>query len=184
MDASMEKKLREMIDRQEIWQVMQRYARGLDRVDRALVRSCYFDDAIDDHGGFVARVEDFIDWANGASMYFVSHHHGLMNHSCELDGDDAHCETYYVFTGVTAKPPHFMAMGRYIDHFQRRNGEWRIANRVTVVEGRFDLVDSHFGADAPTSYGPDEDQPVTRDRNDVSYQRPLRPRAPRPLQRR
>ena len=49
MDAAMEKKLRELIDRQEIWQVLQNYGRGLDRFDRELLRSCYFDDAIDDH---------------------------------------------------------------------------------------------------------------------------------------
>jgi hypothetical protein len=43
MDAALEQKLREMIDRQEIWQVMMRYGRGLDRFDRELVRSCYWD---------------------------------------------------------------------------------------------------------------------------------------------
>ncbi len=102
MDVTMEKKLREMIDRDEIWQVLLRYGRGLDRFDRELVRSCYFDDAIDDHDTFVGGVEDFIDWANETSGYFVSHHHGVMNHSCELDGDDAYCETYFLFTGVAA----------------------------------------------------------------------------------
>ena len=36
----MERALREMIDRQQIWQVLQRYGRGLDRLDRELLRSC------------------------------------------------------------------------------------------------------------------------------------------------
>lgn len=181
MDPAMEQKLREMIDRQEIWQVLLRYARGLDRLDRELVRSCYHDDAIEDHGSFVGHVEDFIDWANETSMRFVTIHHGLTNHYCELDGDDAYCETYYRYVGVAPQPPHFMSIGRYIDHFQRRNGEWRIANRVTLIEGNFDLPESSIGSDIPSSYGPHEAQPSTRDRNDASYQRPPRPRESRPL---
>jgi hypothetical protein len=181
MDAAMEKKLREVIDRQEIWQVMQRYGRGLDRLDRELARSCYFADATEDHGNFVGRPDDFIEWANASSLLFETHHHGLMNHACELDGDDAHCETYYLFIGKFAKPPHFMSMGRYIDHFQRRNGEWRIANRVALIEANFELAPSQMGQDSPSAYGPHEGHPETRDRNDVSYQRPLRPREPRPL---
>jgi hypothetical protein len=179
MDAAMEEKLREIIDRHEIWQVLLRYSRGLDRFDRELVQSCYFDDAIDDHDNYVGKVEDFIDHANKSSEYFVAHHHGVMNHSCELDGDNAYCETYYLFTGYAAKPPHLLSMGRYIDHFQRRNGEWRIANRVAIVEANFDLSPSNAQPIGKSPYGPDERQPSTRDRNDVSYHRPPRPRQPR-----
>ena len=181
MDAATEKKLRGLIDRQEIWDVMQRYGRGLDRLDRELARSCYWDDAIEDHGTYVGRPDDFIEWANSCSLMFETHHHGLMNHFCDLDGDNAHCETYYLFIGKNAEPPHFMSMGRYIDHFQKRNGEWRIANRICLIECNYDLAASRVGTDGPSAYPPHESQPATRDRNDASYQRPLRPRAPRPL---
>jgi len=180
MDSLMEKKLREMLDRHEIYQVLLRYAHGLDRFDRELVRSCYFEDAIEDHFNFVGNIEDFIDYANETSGYFVSCQHGLLNHRCDLAGDDAYCETYYLFSGVSAKPPHFISTGRYIDHFQRRNGEWRIANRVTIIEGTFDVPDSVQAAAFPSPFGPHEAQPATRDRNDVSYHRPAIPRKPRP----
>lgn len=181
MDAAMETKLREMIDRQDIWQVLQRYGRGLDRMDREMARSCYFDDAIDDHGSFVGNIEDFLDYADRATLSFITCHHGVMNHYCELDGDDAHTETYYLFTGVNEKPPHLFSMGRYIDHFQRRDGEWRIANRVTIIERNFALWDNESIGRIPMAYGPDEQQqPATLDRGDVSYHRPLVPRAPRP----
>ena len=46
MDAELERKLRELVDRQEIHQVMLKYARGLDRLDFELARSCYWGDAI------------------------------------------------------------------------------------------------------------------------------------------
>ena len=173
MDKQLETKLRELIDRDEIWQVLQRYGRGLDRFDRELVRSCYFDDAIEDHGTYVGYPDDFITWANQSSAYFAETHHGVMNHHCELKGDDAYAETYYLFIGVAREPPHLMSMGRYIDHFQRRNGEWRIANRVALIEKNFDLADR-----AASMAGKIEIPMGSRDKNDFSYQRPLRPRQP------
>ncbi len=67
-----------------------------------------------------------------------------------------------------------MSTGRYVDHFQKRNGEWRIANRVTVVDRSF-AIDDHAAMAMPSPYGPGE-HPAAHDRSDVSYQRPLRPR--------
>lgn len=183
MDTALEAKLRALIDRQEIWDVLLRYARGLDRLDRELIRSCYHDDAVDDHHVYVGKPDDFIDWAFDYSRACnVVHHHGLSNHRCEIDGDDAHAETYYTFIGVNKAPPHLLSMGRYIDRFQKRSGEWRIADRVCVIEHSFEL-NGH-----PTIAGnaPSEAQiallgplrPATRDRDDVSYVRPLAPRRP------
>ena len=176
----MEAKLRELVARSEIWQVLQRYARGLDRLDNTLARSCYWDDAIEDHNHFVGSPDGFIAFADQATLGFVTCQHGLLNHSCELVGDDAYCETYYIFTGEMATAPHFMSTGRYIDHFQRRGGEWRIANRVTIVEGHYALGESELGKGGPPAYGPGETRPDTRDRNDISYHRPPVPRRPRP----
>lgn len=176
MDPQLEQQLRELIDRQQIWQVLLRYARGLDRLDVELARSCYFDDAIEDHGHYVGDPDGFIEWANNVSLQFETTQHGLLNHFCDLQGDDAYCETYFFFSGVKAEPPHFMATGRYIDHFQKRNGEWRIANRITISEGAYDVPASVVAASMPPSYGPDEIYPATRDKHDVSYHRPPQPR--------
>ncbi len=174
MDGDLERQLRELLDRQAIWNVLVRYGRGLDRVDNAMARSCYWPDAIEDHGRFVGTPEAFIPWADQVTLAFQSTTHNVMNHWCDLDGDEAHAETYYMFVGVAEKAPHLMSTGRYVDHFRKRDGEWRIANRVTVVDGTYAL-DDHAAAALPSPYQPGE-HPATRDRNDVSYQRPLRPR--------
>ena len=183
MDAELEKKLRELIDRQEIHQVMLRYARGLDRLDFELVRSCYWDDAIEDHGSYVGRPDDFIHWADQTTLAHVSTQHGILNHHCELDGDNAWTETYYHFTGVRAEPPHFMSTGRYVDHFQKRAGangpEWRIANRVCLVESKLDVPEAAFASLMPPEYTEDEPCQAARDRSDVSYHRPPVPRRPK-----
>lgn len=176
MDPALENKLREIADRDEIRQVLMRYARGLDRLDNALVRSCYWDDAMEDHGHFVGTPDDFIHWADGTTLAFESTQHAILNHFCELDGDDAYCETYFQFTGIAAEPPHFGSVGRYVDHLQKRGGEWRIANRVTIVEGTYDLPASARSAQMPPAYTEQEPCQARRDRSDVSYHRPPVPR--------
>ncbi|TVV76624.1 nuclear transport factor 2 family protein [Sphingomonas solaris] len=179
IDDALEKKLRELVDRQEIWEVLLRYGRGVDRLDRELLRSCYHDDAIDDHHVFAGSPDGFIDWAfEDARATTVSYHHGVNNHSCELDGDDAHTETYYTYIGRNKQPPHLLSIGRYLDHFQRRDGVWKIANRVCVIEELFELTAYPYPVGEGREYAEGARAPATRDRNDPSYQRPIRPRRP------
>lgn len=167
----------ELSDRHEIWQVMLRYARGIDRFDRAMVRSCYHDDAIDDHGVFVGPPDAFVDWAIGYhGAYNSVHHHGLSNHWCELDGVTAHCETYYTFIGANREAPHALAMGRYVDRLEKRNGEWRIADRVCVNELVCDLAETALPKDYARALA--ASGPGARDAGDISYVRPLRARRP------
>jgi hypothetical protein len=184
MNADLEAGLRELLDRQAIHQVMLRYARGLDRLDNELARSCYWDDAIEDHGQFVGTPDDFLKYADGTTLMFEAVQHGLLNHVCDLQGDEAFCETYYQFTGVTAgEGPNFVSTGRYIDHFQKRPGkagsEWRIANRVTIVESQMDVPKAAVLAQMPPAYTEEEPCQARRDRSDVSYHRPPVPRRPK-----
>jgi len=178
MEKKLEAKVLELIDRQEIWAVILKYARGIDRLDHEMVRSCYWDDAIDDHHGYIGSPDFFIDVTfAGARASSIVQHHGLSNHSCEIDGDDAHCETYYTFIGANIEPPHLLSMGRYIDHFQRRDGVWKYANRVTVIEKNFALTE-HVD-DAIIRAGDPSAGPLlhaSRDKTDLSYSRPVIPR--------
>lgn len=177
MDPKLETRLRDIVERDEIWRVLLRYSRGIDRFDREMVLSCYWDDAIDDHHSFGGTPGQFLDIA---IQYHREHqtitHHGLMNHSCELDGSDAHAETYYLFTGVNVELPHLMSMGRYIDHFQCRDGEWRIYSRVCVIEAIYALNDHPAAAFVPEDAGHGPVFTGTRSRDDLSYQRPVIPR--------
>ncbi len=171
--------MRELVDRDEIRQVMLRYARGLDRLDFELARSCYWDDAIEDHGGYVGRPDDFIRWADSTTLAFESTQHAILNHFCDLQGNDAYCETYYLFTSKAAVAPHLASTGRYIDHFQRRNGEWRIANRVCIIETQYELHDYVLSRLAPPAYTAEEPCQAARNKTDVSYHRPPVPRQPK-----
>lgn len=164
-----------LLDRAEILDCIHRYARGMDRLDRELARSAYHDDAIDEHGGFVGPVDGFLDWAFAYHATQVRHQHYVTNHTVELDGDQAHSETYYVFIGTDRNPdaPLLAFGGRYIDRFERRAGRWAIAARVCLVEWQTDLK-SGLGPAAVefiASFGS-----VARDRTDTSYERPLVPK--------
>jgi len=181
MTPTQERQLQDLVDRQEIWSLLLRYGRGLDRRDWALVRGCYWDDAIDDHHSFVGTPDEFVRWAfAGFKAGYHVQHHGLNNHLLELQGDNAHSETYYTFIAYNHEAPHLFSIGRYIDHFQRRSGVWKIADRITVIEKCYGLVDHPLDAMSragDTSYGPLP--PSVPDRTDVSYIRPLPVRRPK-----
>lgn len=163
-----EKQIQELSDRQAIYDCMVRYCRGMDRLDRDCISSCYHDDALDDHGNFVGHYSDFIDWSFEFHItYQVHSQHSISNHFCELDGDTAHCETYYTFWGRNKTEPEYTScVGRYTDRLEKRDGRWAIAQRICTV-------DSMDGEVAPQAAGADNFYPISRDHNDPSYMRPL-----------
>jgi hypothetical protein len=172
--GDLEMMVRELYDRQKIHEVVVRYCRAVDRLDRDLLLSCYHSDAIDDHGLIVGGPEVFADWALGLhSRAQVAHQHIITNHSCELDGDVAHAETYWMFAGMQAADGSLsIGGGRYIDRMERRGGEWRIAARKCVPDWGGEPKASAWlpagAAEALRAGGV-----VARDRTDSSYERPL-----------
>lgn len=169
MSDGLEQAVRELKDRQEIYDCLVRYCHGVDKFDRDMIRSAYHDDAVDDHGEFVGPVDDFIDWALN---YHATHQkrtmHAIHTHRCELDGDTAHTETYWTFYALNKQEPHHTrAYGRYVDRFEKRDGRWGIVARYCLLTG-LDAVQ-----DAQAMAGDAYFVPSTRDTSDPAYMRPL-----------
>lgn len=125
----------ELLDRQAIWDCMLRYARGVDRLDEDLIRSAYWPDARDAHGPVGGTVDEFLGrWIPQQGTRQVAYHF-LGNHLVRLEGAVADAETYFV---SNAKPFDSDAMemvgGRYLDRFERRGEEWRIATRAVILD--------------------------------------------------
>jgi ketosteroid isomerase-like protein len=164
--------IRRTKDRQEILDCLHRYARGFDRHDKALMLSAYHPDAISQHGIADGNAESFCSWAIGWHRVFQTRHqHIIANHSVEVDGGTAHAETYYIFWGENREGPPSLCFGRYIDRFEKRDGRWGIAHRVCINEKVGCFADAKPPEDwvrSAASIGPS-----TRDRNDLSYRRPL-----------
>lgn len=183
----LQREVQELRDREAIKECIFRYCRGADRLDREVMLSAYHVDAIDEHGKFVGTAAEFVDWALAQHIdAHLSTQHFVGNHLCDIDGDTAHAETYFMFVAMN-KRGKIMQMngGRYIDRFERRNGKWAIAYRICLrdwanLDERPDMNDltSFTSTRAILS---DEVRafmnggPASRrDRSDPSYQRPLR----------
>lgn len=165
-------RLEQMLDRQDILACLTRFSRAMDRFDRDLFLSAFHADAVIAAGIYVGGPEALCDWSFDLHRQGqTATHHNLLNHSCDIDGDVAHAETYYLFIGRNRDDTNWIAGGRYIDRLERRGGEWKIALRTNAIE---------WSGMVPTMPIPFADVPdihlngaPSRDHGDPSYARPL-----------
>jgi hypothetical protein len=159
-------------DRQAILDVISRQSRGHDRHDAPLQNSCFWEDGFDEHGPWVTPGSRYGEWANEThANSYSAHMHNLTTHTCEIDGDSAHAESYVVGLFQPRRKPgraQFMT-ARYIDRLEKRNGEWRISARRSVIEICLEgdsewLESSPYSKDFPRG---------TWDESDLSYTRPM-----------
>jgi hypothetical protein len=165
-------RLEQLLDRQDILDCLTRFSRGMDRFDRALFLSAFHPDATIAAGPFVGGVEALYEWASAMhEQGQLATHHNLLNHSCEIAGQVAHTETYYLFVGRNRDDSNWIAGGRYIDRLERRSGAWKIALRTNAIEwsGLVPTMPIPF-ADVP---GIHLNGAPARSKDDPSYQRPL-----------
>jgi SnoaL-like domain len=149
---------------------LQEYCRGIDRCDEELVASVYFADATDDHGAFKGLGVDFARHVVRALRSRMEATQHLIAEPLIdfVDATTAHVETYVhaVHRCSDADGPYLERFGgRYIDRFECRNSDWRIADRLVVrvwdvleritpafpagkfTEGRRDRTDPAYAAD-------------------------------------
>ncbi len=167
-DEKTQDSLRMLLDKQEIHEVLMRYCRGIDRCDEELLRGVYHSDATDDHGMFTGKAADFIPWAIEALKKDESTNHYIANELIEVEGDVAHCESYFLAVHRRQQKDgaksDLQFSGRYVDRFERRQGVWKIAHRQVVFDrSRIDPVGKTFRTE-PFVCG-------KRTREDPSYKR-------------
>jgi ketosteroid isomerase-like protein len=174
--AQLQRTVDELSAREAIRDVLYRYARGVDRADVEVLKSCYHPDAVDAHWTFIGNGHEF------AEEILRSHQmgqipllkHFITNILIELDGDRAFVESAFLCMldlpleeGAHA---HLVTRGRYLDVFERRREQWKILSRLLVGEGaQWSTplpVPGHPGR--PT---PDERQRASRFPDDPVYSR-------------
>jgi hypothetical protein len=133
------KQLDELLSRARISEVLMAYARGNDRVDEALLRSCFWPESTHKHGRFEGKSSDFIGFAMKiiTGLKFTAHH--ISNVSIQMTGDRALSECYYLAhhrrdrkEGGGEEDAWFE--GRYLDDFERRDGVWKIIRRRGLAD--------------------------------------------------
>lgn len=143
-----------VVDRLKIHDVMGKWCRAVDRLDKQGMLDCFHPGAIDSHGPYIGPVEGLVDWIlqRHKPIHFSSHFVG--NQVIEFAADDLALVETYVRT-IQQYPPEAKAQlaqftggaaggegawmdvftsSRYLDRFERREGHWRIARRDLIQD--------------------------------------------------
>src|SRR5258705_9678431 len=132
----------ELAAKEAIREMLYKYTRGMDRIDPETAKSAYHPDADDLHWGwFLGNSQRFVDYILGelkAAKFVI---HEITNPLIEL-GDRAFVESRYTARlrfEVEDSPEgtwlESIAHGRYLDVFERRAGEWKLAHRRLAQDG-------------------------------------------------
>jgi len=143
-----------------------RYCRANDRRDEELMRSCFHPDAVIELHEKL-NVDAFIALGRKMLSQYTVTWHNTGNQLVEVDGDAAWAEHYTISSHRIAADENgperdFVASGRYVDRMERRDGEWRIARRIMLLD--FTRTDP-VAPGAPGLGG----RAGARDRSDPSY---------------
>jgi hypothetical protein len=161
--------LHDLLAKQEITEVLYRYCRGLDRMDRPMVDTVWHPGGTGDYGAiFKGTGEEFLDWVWPVHASMRRHSHQITNILIEVDGEQAISEAYVTVAlrneVAPGKVVDIVSRGRYLDRWSRRDGRWAIDERRYVD----DFTNVH---DVPESPMTDESATgAARDRTDPSYQ--------------
>ena len=144
--------------------VLSRYCRGLDRMDRQMACSVFADGAFAlYHDMYEGTGHGFIDWVWDVHQGMERHSHQITNVLIELDGECARSESYVTVT-LWARGDNDMTeivcRGRYLDRWEKRGSQWLIVEREHVLDTQ--SVNGVPVTDAPSEVS-------RRDENDPSF---------------
>jgi len=163
----MRKTIEDVVAEATIKDIHIRYCRAVDRMDFDLLRSCFHPDAVTDYGYFGGGIDAFIESAREQIPMSLVTTHNTGNQIVEVNGDSAWAEHYTVAThrmAADALGPErdFVTAVRYVDRVECRDGDWRIAHRVLILDW--------MRSDPVVSFEPRPDVLAgRRDRQDRSY---------------
>ena len=163
----MDPRLQALIDRQEILDVMHQYVLGCDRNDQARIEDVYHPEAQDNHGQYKGPGKAFAKQVCDGNAERDSMSHHLGQSTINIKGDSAGAETYYQATIARMEGDvRYLDMmgGRYVDKFERRDGQWRILDRVCTCEWSMTLrVENEWHRDSGVYFG-------KWDKSDIAYE--------------
>lgn len=141
----MQKEIENTVARSAIIQCVARLARGEDRRDVDLIRASWWPDATYDYGVQNGSFDEYLAWVVPGAEAIKNTQHVLGQSYIELDGDAAKAETHvisYHRVDMGAGDKDTCIGGRYLDSFEKRNGEWRLAKRVMLYDWFADWGDA------------------------------------------
>lgn len=138
MTPDMTAQLQSLLDKQAITELVHAYCNAADRRDYDKMRALYHDDATDNHGGFFQGLaQDFINQLPAIQASMMILHHNVTTVNVKIDGNRGEGEIYVLaFHKVQAEPEPFDLLigGRYLDHYEKRDGVWKFAHRAVLAD--------------------------------------------------
>jgi hypothetical protein len=132
--------LDELQAKQQISEVLCRYCRGLDRMDKTLARSVWHEDGTAHyHDMYQGSGYGFVDWVWEAHAPMERHSHQIANSIIQVQGDNASSETYvtvalWTLPDATGEQQEIIGRGRYLDRLSKREGLWAIDHREHILD--------------------------------------------------
>ena len=160
--------LTELLEKQAISETLYRYCRGIDRMDKELLRRVFLADARTQYApDHLARtVEELIAWLWGHHLTFHNHSHQVSNILIELSGDTAASESYLharlMRRKAAGRVEVYTVMGRYLDRWRKHDGDWRIAERRFLTDF-FDIREMADLIPEGTTFAVRDPDDITRD---------------------
>jgi hypothetical protein len=139
----MDARLEALLDKQAIEEVAMRYSRTLDWLDADGQASCYWPDAEIDYGFYSGDGEGWTPVVMEVEMVAARRWHLCGGLLVSLKGDRASSECYG-FTVSCAEndsgdKQDSLFGGRYLDEWEKREGEWRILKRRYILDFTYQL---------------------------------------------
>lgn len=134
----MSETIEELLAERAITRQLHNYARAMDRCDETLGRAVFHADSVVDYGSmFQGSGYGFVDFTTEAHKVMTTHVHRISNILIEVEGDWAGSEAYVEARLRLPQGQGFIDLinlGRYIDMWEKRDGEWRILRRRYLHE--------------------------------------------------
>jgi hypothetical protein len=148
-----------LLHKEAIREQLYKYCRAVDRGDKVLMRQIYHPDATDQHGVFNGPASEFVELNIDEVMPGMKlTQHLIGNILIELNGNFAKVESYvYASHRVDQADGAYdlVIWGRYLDIFEQRNGEWKIASRQCTFDGiRNDKASADLSMDWCANFRP------------------------------
>lgn len=134
----MEQALQELLDRKACEDVLMRYGRTLDWLDRSGQEECFWPDASIDYGFFRGSGQEWVPIVMEVEAGSVHRWHVSTGVMVQVSGNNAKSECYGLSLATMKNEQGELVDtlfgGRYLDELEKRDGQWRISKRTYIAD--------------------------------------------------
>ena len=129
------KNIDDLLAEQAVRKVATCYSRGVDRTDLDLLNSAFHEDAEVRYGSYDGHYAEFTKMVvdGQADMDYTTH--TVVNEYFDIDSKNNKGKgEIYVLAFLAAGGSEYLVAGRYVDHYECRDGDWRISLRQYIFD--------------------------------------------------